>query len=281
MVRVRLPSRAIPLGSLRGAERRCRLARAMHEVRLGRLFRGGLDDASVVLLQPPGDDDLFYLCRPHAHHLIELRGTGAGFAEALPDGRAGEVRRRVRPHRGHLDARVVRLARPGRGAPRAWRRCQRVRRGCASVSTAALHYAGRDDRRASARVLLAHGADRTIENVGGDTAAASARRCGNAEIAAYIDGYPETEKKLVWRRRRRSAMRRRGRNARRRRPRRRERRRRRRRRRQGRAAAVGNADRSWAGRCARGGRGPPDAGAGAPRRLQVGSPGPDGSRGAG
>ena len=66
-----------------------------------------------------------------------------------------------------------------------------------NVGFTALHYAGRDDRRASARVLLAHGADRTIGNVGGDTAAASARRCGNAEIAAYIDGYPDSEKKLV------------------------------------------------------------------------------------
>ena len=66
-----------------------------------------------------------------------------------------------------------------------------------NVGFTALHYAGRDDRRASARVLLAHGADRTAENVGGDIAAESARRCGNAAIADYIDDYPDSEKKLV------------------------------------------------------------------------------------
>jgi len=156
----------------------------------------GSSTPSVVLpAQQPSDDDLFYLCRPHAHHLRCAPPTEAGFAEALAAATDAQVK--YVDEYGHTVV-IWMLASydwPDQVAAL-------LARGVAvnattNVGFTALHYAGRDDRRASARVLLAHGADRTIENVGGDTAAASARRCGNAEIAAYIDGYPETEKKLV------------------------------------------------------------------------------------
>ena len=156
----------------------------------------GSSTPSVVLpAQPPGDDDLFYLCRPHAHHLRCAPPTEAGFAEALAAATDAQVK--YVDEYGHTVV-IWMLASydwPDQVAAL-------LARGVAvnattNVGFTALHYAGRDDRRASARVLLAHGADRTIENVGGDTAAASARRCGNAEIAAYIDGYPDSEKKLV------------------------------------------------------------------------------------
>ena len=156
----------------------------------------GSSTPSVVLpAQPPGDDDLFYLCRPHAHHLRCAPPTEAGFAEALAAATDAQVK--YVDEYGHTVV-IWMLASydwPDQVAAL-------LARGVAvnattNVGFTALHYAGRDDRRASARVLLAYGADRTIENVGGDTAAASARRCGNAEIAAYIDGYPDSEKKLV------------------------------------------------------------------------------------
>ena len=156
----------------------------------------GSSTPSVVLpAQPPGDDDLFYLCRPHAHHLRCAPPTEAGFAEALAAATDAQVK--YVDEYGHTVV-IWMLASydwPDQVAAL-------LARGVAvnattNVGFTALHYAGRDDRRASARVLLAHGADSTIENVGGDTAAASARRCGNAEIAAYIDGYPDSEKKLV------------------------------------------------------------------------------------
>ena len=156
----------------------------------------GSSTPSVVLpAQPPGDDDLFYLCRPHAHHLRCAPPTEAGFAEALAAATDAQVK--YVDEYGHTVV-IWMLASydwPDQVAAL-------LARGVAvnattNVGFTALHYAGRDDRRASARVLLAHGADRTVENVGGDVAAESARRCGNAEIAAYIDGYPESEKKLV------------------------------------------------------------------------------------
>ena len=156
----------------------------------------GSSTPSIVLpAQPPGDDDLFYLCRPHAHHLRCAPPTEAGFAEALAAATDAQVK--YVDEYGHTVV-IWMLASydwPDQVAAL-------LARGVAvnattNVGFTALHYAGRDDRRASARVLLAHGADRTIENVGGDTAAASARRCGNAEIAAYIVGFPESEKKLV------------------------------------------------------------------------------------
>ena len=155
----------------------------------------GSSTPSVIIPQPPGDDDLFFLCRPHAHHLRCAPPTEAGFAEALAAATDAQVK--YVDEYGHTVV-IWMLASydwPDQVAAL-------LARGVAvnattNVGFTALHYAGRDDRRASARVLLAHGADRTVENVGGDVAAESARRCGNAEIAAYIDGYPESEKKLV------------------------------------------------------------------------------------
>ena len=51
----------------------------------------------------------------------------------------------------------------------------------------ALHYAGFHNRRETARVLLERGADRTIKNKKGETAADVAREMGNDDLAAYID----------------------------------------------------------------------------------------------
>ena len=189
----------------------------------------GSSTPSVVLpAQPPGDDDLFYLCRPHAHHLRCAPPTEAGFAEALAAATDAQVK--YVDEYGHTvviwmlasydwpDQVAALLA---RGVPV---------NATTNVGFTALHYAGRDDRRASARVLLAHGADRTIKNVGGDTAAASpaVRQRRDRGLHRRLSRLGE---KIGRRRRRRSAMRRRGRNARKRRPRRRERLRRRRRRR--------------------------------------------------
>ena len=51
-----------------------------------------------------------------------------------------------------------------------------------------LHCAGFENHRETARVLLERGADRTIKNKKGETAADLARTYGSADLAAYIEG---------------------------------------------------------------------------------------------
>ena len=68
-----------------------------------------------------------------------------------------------------------------------------IRRGCDihavdGVGDTPLHWAGRHNHRETARVLLEHGADRTLKNNGAWTAADQARDQGNNDLAAYIDG---------------------------------------------------------------------------------------------
>ena len=53
----------------------------------------------------------------------------------------------------------------------------------------ALHIAAIHNRRDHARVLLAAGADRTIENIKNETAAVWARRHGNVELAFFIEEF--------------------------------------------------------------------------------------------
>ena len=72
-----------------------------------------------------------------------------------------------------------------------------IERGCdvnakeegAGNGNTALHYAGDRNRRETVRVLLEHGADPTIKNDDGDTAA-DITRLDNKKLAAYIDGAP-------------------------------------------------------------------------------------------
>ena len=69
-----------------------------------------------------------------------------------------------------------------------------VERGCDVNATdyqgrAALHHAARNNRRETARVLLERGADRTIKDTKGNTAAGFARQKGHEDIAAYITGF--------------------------------------------------------------------------------------------
>ena len=70
-----------------------------------------------------------------------------------------------------------------------------IERGCdvdgtsITVGSTALHLAGFANRRETARVLLERGADRTIKNKYGETAAEYARKYGKTHIAAYIDGF--------------------------------------------------------------------------------------------
>ena len=58
--------------------------------------------------------------------------------------------------------------------------------------TTALHIAGYENRGENARALLEHGADRTLKDDSGKTAADHAREQGHAELAAYIDGFKLT-----------------------------------------------------------------------------------------
>ena len=72
-----------------------------------------------------------------------------------------------------------------------------IERGCdvnakeegAGNGNTALHYAGDRNRRETVRVLLEHGADPTIKNDDGDTAA-DITRLDNKKLAAYIEGAP-------------------------------------------------------------------------------------------
>ena len=69
-----------------------------------------------------------------------------------------------------------------------------IERGCGvnavdAHGITALHAAGRYNRRETVRVLLEHGADRTIKNMYGRTAASSARVHRNTDLAAYIEAY--------------------------------------------------------------------------------------------
>ena len=83
-----------------------------------------------------------------------------------------------------------------------------IARGCEVNATikqgfTALHLAGHNNRPETARVLLEHGADRTIKTKYGDTAADLARSKGNDDLAAYIDGAPARPPRAARQRRRR------------------------------------------------------------------------------
>ena len=69
-----------------------------------------------------------------------------------------------------------------------------IERGCGvnaqdRIGWSALHFAGFHNRQETARVLLERGADRTIKNVNGESAADLARECGHGSLAASIDGF--------------------------------------------------------------------------------------------